>query len=334
MLSFIAKTVVTVMLMKRIYALFLFAGIASSTLWSQEDVPHQLNQSVLLEQQGQFDKAIKSLQPLIDSNALSRADLGRAWTLIGFAYKEQGQFQRAQDAYERALRIFEGDKEHTADYANTLEYLARLYQAMRQEQMAMKLGLKAIEIYAQRNDHCALARIYTNLAGAAIQEHRMKDAHGYLEKAKKESRLTNGLTDDDNAALSSTQAWFASSNGKTAEAISANRQALELWRHGHGEQHHFTGWGYVLLGQALTAGGQLQTGLMNLQQGLTILRQTVGPQNPKYLVGEILYAKALEQSGMHTESTRIRNEAEQALGNILNRQCMNCTVSVATLLQK
>jgi tetratricopeptide (TPR) repeat protein len=320
--------------MARIYRLFLTSFIASVTLWAQENVPQSLHQPFLLEQHGQFDQAVQMLQPLVDTGELRGPDLGKAWTLLGAAYKEQGRFQQAQHAYEQGLRIFEGDERHIADYASTLEYLAALYRAMRQEQDAVKLGLEAAAIDAQLGNHSSLVRIYTDLAGAAIQQHDGKIARAYIRKAVAESQLANSLTDDDRAALASAEAWFASTNGKAQEAITKYRQALDLWTSLHGEQHFLTGWGYVLLGQALAANGESQDGLMDLKRGLTILGQSVGSQNPKYFVGEILYAKVLDQSGMHTEASRLRNQAEQSLEGLLNRQCTNCTVSVATLLQK
>jgi len=320
--------------MARIHRLFLTSFIACVTLWAQENVPQQLHQPFLLEQQGQFDQAVQMLQPLIDTGELRGPDRGKAWTLLGAAYKEQGQFQQAQHAYEQGLHIFERDEQDIADYASTLEYLAALYRAMRQEQDAIKLGLEAAAIDARLGDHSSLVRIYTDLAGAAIQQHDGKIARAYIRKAVAESQLANILTGDDRAALASTEALFASTNGKAQEAITKYRQALDLWTSLHGEQHYFTGWGYVLLGQALAANGQSGDGLMDLKRGLNILGQSVGSQNPKYFVGEILYAKVLDQSGMHSEASRLRNQAEQSLEGLLNRQCVNCTVSVANLLQK
>jgi len=175
--------------MRYIYILLLIAGIVSSTLWGQEDIHQQLHRSFLLEQQGQFDKVIQNVPPLIASNALSRVESGRAWTLLGYAYKEQGQFQQAQNAYEHSLRILEGDTEHVADYANTLDYFARYYRATGQQQVAMQMWSKAARIDEQRNDHGGLARIYISLAGLAIEQHHINDAQRSLEKAIAESKL-------------------------------------------------------------------------------------------------------------------------------------------------
>jgi len=133
------------------------------TVWVQENLSKQLHQPFFLEEQGQFDKAIQILQPLVDSGAFTGSDLGKAWTLLGVAYKEQGQFEQAQHAYEQGLQIFERDTRYAANYASTLECFAALYRAMRQEQDAIKLGLKAAAIDTQPGDYAGVTRIYTDL---------------------------------------------------------------------------------------------------------------------------------------------------------------------------
>ena len=317
--------------MRYIYILLFITGIVSSTLWSQEDIHHQLYQALLLEQQGQFEKVILKVPPLIASNAFSQFEYGRAWTLLGYAYKEQGRFPEAQNAYEHSLRILEGDTEHIADYANTLDYFARFYRAIGQQQTAMQMWSKAARIDEQRNNHSGLARIYISLAGLAIEQHHVNDARKSLARAIVESKLTNEMTSDDDATLSVTEAWIASTNGKHAEAVLGYREALKLWKRGHGEEHPLTGWGYLLLGQAYTANNQLQDAIVSMQQGLTILSKTVGVENPKYLTGEVLYSQALDRSGQHVEASQLRAKAEGALETLLTHQCINCSVSTASL---
>jgi tetratricopeptide (TPR) repeat protein len=317
--------------MRCIHVFLFIAGIVSSTLWGQENVHQQLYQVFLLEQDGQFERAIHSVQPLTDSKALSRVECGRAWTLLGFAYTEQGQFQRAQNSYEQALRIFEGDTQHIPDYVNALDYFARLYRVTGQQQMARKMWSRAIHIYEQSDDHGGLSRTYTNLAGMAIEQRHIKNAKQSLEKAIAESTLTSEMTDDDHAALSVTEAWIAGIDGEFTQAVHGYGQALELWKLAHGEHHPLTGWGYLLLGRAYAASGQLQDALANIERGLAILNETAGPQSPKYLAGEIIYSQALEQSGMHAAAAKLKTEAELALSNLYRSQCIGCTVSVTTL---
>jgi tetratricopeptide (TPR) repeat protein len=317
--------------MRRIYALMFTVSIISSTLWGQRNPHQQLYQTFLLEQQGQFAKAIQDLRPLICSNALCRVESGRAWTLLGFAYQEQGQYQQAQNAYEQSLHIFKGDIGHIADYASTLDYLARLFRDTSQQKMATKLWLKAVRIDEQRGDHSGAGRIYTGLAGLAIERGHIRDAKSILDKAIAQSKMTTEMTEDDFADLSAAQARIASAEGDTTEAIVEYENALKSWKQQHGMQHPLTGWGYLLLGKALAANGQLQDALVNMRQGLTVLDATIGPRNPKYLAGEIAYATVLEQSGMRVEGLQLKSEAERSLATLIGHQCMDCTVSVAAL---
>jgi len=317
--------------MRRIYVLIFTIGILSLTLWGQQNPQQQLYKSFLLEQYGQFDKAIHDLLPLTRSNVLSHAECGRAWTLLGFAYQEQGQFQQARNAYEQSLHILEGDTDHVADYANALDYFARFYRDISRQQMGTTLWLKAVRIDEQRGDHRGTARIYTGLAGLAIEGGHVREAKEFLDKAVAESKMTKEMNEDEIADLSVAQARIAGVEGNKTVAIASYANALKSWKQQHGELHPLTGWGYLLLGKALASNGQLQVALENIRQGLTVLSETTGPQNPKYLVGEITYATVLDQSGMRTEGRRLKSDAERSLATLIGHQCMDCTVSVADL---
>ena len=317
--------------MRRIYVLIFTIGILSSTLWGQQNPQQQLYKSFLLEQHGQFDKALQDLLLLTRSNVLSHAECGRAWTLLGFAYQEQGQFQQARNAYKQSLHILKGDTVDIADYANALDYFARFYRDISQQQMATTLWLKAVRIDEQRGDHRGTARIYTGLAGLAIEGGHVREAKEFLDKAVAESKITKEITEDDIADLSVAQARIAGAEGNKTVAIASYANALKSWKQQHGELHPLAGWGYLLLGKAFASNGQLQDALANMRQGLTILNQTTGPQNPKYLAGEIAYATVLEQTGMHTEGSQLKSTAERSLATLVGDQCMDCTVNVAAL---
>jgi hypothetical protein len=58
------------------------------------------------------------------------------------------------------------------------------------------------------------------------------------------------------------------------------RQALDLSRRFHGEEHPFTGWNYLLLGKAHAEAGQLTTALEEMRQGIAVLDRMLDHQNP------------------------------------------------------
>jgi hypothetical protein len=79
------------------------------------------------------------------------------------------------------------------------------------------------------------------------------------------------------------------------------RQALDLSRRVHGEEHPFTGWNYLLLGQSHAEAGQLTTALEEMRQGIAALDRMLGHQNPRYLAAEMAYSHVLDATGSHTE---------------------------------
>src|SRR5881396_1122625 len=111
-------------LLKYLLAL-LFAG---SPVFAQANPHEQLHSAFVFEQQGQFDQAITTIKPLMDSNRLSGYE--RASTMLGVAHEVAGNFVEAQQALERALRILEHDPQHVTEYATTLQKYAGLYSAV------------------------------------------------------------------------------------------------------------------------------------------------------------------------------------------------------------
>jgi len=317
-------------MMMRICLLLLTAGILSPASSGQESVHEQFTQAFLLEQQGQFEPAVHSFQLLVESDALSLAERGRALTLLGYAYRETGRYQESQSAYERALSIFEGDAQYREDYANALDCFAGLSRSTGQSEAASRMWLQALDIYKEQNDHRGIARTYANLAGLAMEQNHVSAAKSSIEKAVAETKVAKDFTDDDLALICETQAWVVSVNGDHKSAIAGYQHTLDLRKHSHGDHFPLTGWSYLILGRAYAANGQIEQALMNMRKGLTILQQTEGSRSPRYLTGEILYSQALDQSGSHGEASRLRASAQQSLSDLYRKQCVGCTLSASS----
>lgn len=308
--------------------LLIVAGVAPR-IWGQEDVQRQLYQFALLERQGQFASALQGLQPLAGSSVLSRIDQGRAWTLLGYAYKETGQFQLAQAAFEKALNALQGDTQHLADLGNALDFFAAFYQTIGQPQAAGKMWSKALDIFQQEKDHRSMAKTYANLAAVALEQKHIRKAKTLFSRA--EAEMTSDLTDDDRAFISDIQGCIDDKTKHTPEAVDDYERALEFWKKGHGDEHPFTGWRYLLLGNAYAANGNLDQAVTTMHHGLTIMDRTAGSQNPRYLSGEIMYARILKKYGKRAEAAQLKAEAIQQLSEIYHSQCIGCTVSTWSL---
>jgi tetratricopeptide (TPR) repeat protein len=282
-----------------------------------------------LEKEGKPAPAVVQLRALLDSNSLDALGSGKAWNILGLAYADLGEFSLSQHAYEESLRIFEGVPDNIRDYAMALNDFGALYVATGQFEVADKLRTKALGLYEKVEDHGGIARSSGDLAGVAFSQKQVARGSKYLERAVKEARLASDLDDDDRIAIASLQGWKAQLDGDVAMSIARYRQALDLSRRFHGEEHPFTGWSCLLLGVAHAEAGQLTTALGEMRQGVAVLDRTLSHQNPRYLVAEMAYSRVLDATGSHTEAARIKATAESLLKDFSRRQCAGCTISAA-----
>jgi tetratricopeptide (TPR) repeat protein len=215
------------------------------------------------------------------------------------------------------------------DYAMALNDFGALYVATGQFELAQELRMKALGLYERVEDHGGIARSSGDLAGIAFSQKKAGKGGKYLERAVKEARLANDLDDDDRIAIASLQGWKAQLDGDFEMSVVKYRQALDLSKRFHGEDHPFTGWNYLLLGTAHAQAGDLTNALEETRQGVAILKRKLSEQNPRYLVAKIAYSRVLDATGSHAEAARIRATAESLLKDVYQSQCIGCTVSAA-----
>ena len=245
------------------------------------------------------------------------------------AYDDQGDLALSQHAYEESLRILESLPDNVREYAMALDDFGGHYLATDQFEIANRLRMKALSLYENIGDHGGVARTSADLAGTAFSQKKVGDGSKFLKRAIKEARLANDLDEDDRAAMASLKGWQAEFGGDLATSIASYRQALELLRARHGEEHPSTGWGYMLLGGACAETGQLTTALEEMRQGVAVLDRTLNHENPKYLGAEMAYSRVLDATGSHSEAARIKAVTEPVLADIHRMQCAGCTVSAA-----
>jgi tetratricopeptide (TPR) repeat protein len=306
--------------------LFLFTAYP---LLAQMPPAQRLTEAFALEKEGKPAPAIVELRTLLDANSLDAPRSGKAWNILGLAYEDLGEFTLSQHAYEESLRILQGLPDNIRDYAMALDDFGGLYVATGQFEVADKMRTKALGIYETVGDHGGMARSSGDLAGTAFSQKKVGSGSKYLERAMKEARLASDLDDDDRAAIASLQGWKSQLDGDFAMSAGRYRQALDLSRRFHGEEHPFTGWNYMLLGEAHADAGQLTTALGEMRQGIAVLDRTLGHQNPRYLVAEMAYSRVLDATGSRAEAARIKATAESLLKDVYRSQCAGCTISAA-----
>lgn len=296
-------------------------------LFAQTSPEQRLTEAYRLEREGRAAPAIAQLKSLLDSKSLDPAGIGKAWNVLGLAFEDQGNFSASRRAFEQSIRTYEGVPSDTTDYAMALDDFGDLCIATRQFDSAERMMNRARHLYEAAQDHAGVARASSDLAGALFSQKKIREGRKNLDRALKESRLTNGLDDDDLATLASLQGWLAQFDGDKPAAVSKYQQSLDLLRRFHGDEYASTGWGYVLLGQVQAESGDLNRSLTDMAKGLAILSRTLNSQDPRYLLAEIAYSHVLDRDGKRNEAASIRTNAERQLRTVRNSQCIDCTVS-------
>jgi len=297
-------------------------------LWAQTLPQEQLRQAFALEKANKPAAAITALKALLDAQTLDASGTGKAWNILGLAYEDLGEFSLSQHAYEESLRILSSDPD-IRNHAMALNDFGGMYVAIGQLDTAQKMKVRALGEYERVDDHGGIVRACYDLAQIAFGRGKVHEAAKFLERAMKEARSANDLDDDDWAAIASLQGWQAEVNGDHTVSIARYKQALELWRKLHGEEHPDTGWGLVLLGAADAEGGHASAGLAEMKQGVAILGRTLGEKNLRYVSVELTYARLLDKEGFHAEAAQVKAATEPVLREVYGEQCVGCTVSAA-----
>jgi tetratricopeptide (TPR) repeat protein len=298
-------------------------------LSAQQNSGSSLHDALVLEQQGQFESAVNVINPVIDSRQLDGVELGRAYIMLGFAYREEGKFNQGRSAFEHSLQILEHDPEHISDYATALNDFAGLYGDVRQWDAAEGMWLKALHLREQIGDHAAALRSLMNLADFALAQKKLSDAREYMRRAAEVVESAHDVTDDDLAVFSETQGWLQLVSGHASAAVTAFQHALDLSTRTRGEQHWIVGWEYTLRGRAYAQACDTTNAMADMQTGLAILGHTLGRTSLKYSAAALVYAQMIDHAGEHAEAMRLRAAAQQAIKDFYGSPCVGCTINVA-----
>lgn len=308
-------------------AILSLALFVNSPVFGQVTPEQRLTEAYRLEKEGKAAPAIIQLKSLLDSRSLDPARIGKAWNVLGLAFEDQGDFTASRRAFEQSIEAYEVAPSDPNDYAMALDDFGELYVTAGQLDPAVRMMQRALHLYEAAKNHAGIARACSDLAGTSFTQKKISEGRKNLDRALKESLLTNELDEDDLATLASLQAWLAQSEGDLSTSVLKYQRSLDLLRKFYGEEHASTGWGYVLLGQVHAEAGDLSGSLAEMVKGLSILDRTLSSQDPRFLSAEIAYSRVLDKAGQSSEAQSIRSNAEGQLRTFRGIQCLDCTVS-------
>lgn len=320
--------------MKRILWLFVSSFFLSRASFAQS-LPRApqttFDTAVDLVQKGHFDLAVPVLEREVLAPDRTDAQHGRAWSLLAYSYKEEGKFELSSKAFNRALRLMEDSGNRGDDYAATLDFYAGLLMNTNDFDTAAKALHEARAVYIRVANHGGLVNIYTHTAELEIARKKYKPAEMALASARAEARQTSTPDDGMAAEMDGTAGWLAMSRGKYHDGVAAYSASLEEIRRQLGENNAVTAWSHLLLGKAQDLDHNFVDAARNFNEGLTILKQTVGTNNIRYLAGELAYSALLDDQGSHAQAQQLHSAADQSIRSLTTQQCVSCMVGVWSL---
>jgi tetratricopeptide (TPR) repeat protein len=305
--------------------------LASIPARAQNSARASITEAYQLWSGGQPKAAIAILEPLVlqDTQTFTEEERGVAWDLLGSSYQDLEIFDRARQAYGKAIQALRSIPAAQTQYAATLNNLATMEQTLGDNGSARALSEKAGHIYEQAGDPAGIAIALTNLAGIAYVQKDFKTARRSVATALKEAQATTRLKDDDYATLYAVMSGLAFHDGKYGEAIASIQQAIDRWIHGHGPGYFRLATGYLLRAQAYAKSGDYPRALADAQHALAMDERAIGRNTIGYLTAETEYAEILRASGAKEQASRLNREAHSALAVLESRQCHGCTIDAS-----
>jgi|HubBroStandDraft_2_1064218.scaffolds.fasta_scaffold04292_1 tetratricopeptide (TPR) repeat protein len=302
-------------------------------LTAKQDESAKIVRAAALNDRGDFRASILLLEPLLrpEAHGLPRNEAGVALTLLGNAYQYLGEYRKARQSFEAAIRLLKESPEQAKQYAAALDNLGSLELEEGQAEPARVLRLKVKRLYEEMGDHMGVARTASNLSLIALQQERYKEARQVLAEAFHEVGLAPQPNTDDLAAMFAIQGVIAGHDLGARSALKPIQLAIELWEHRHGPDYFQLGAAYVIRGQIYDTLGEYQQAKSDLQNALAGIEQTSGIDSPLYLRAEIAYAHALRASGSNEQALQLEAKAAAALAQLRFRQCVGCSVSALGL---
>jgi tetratricopeptide (TPR) repeat protein len=311
-------------------ALFLWLAAA---VCGQNPAPAPLIQAAEWNKEGFFSSTVSLLEPLVasDSTLWKHEATGVAWNLLGSAYRNLGEYERARRSYETAILILKDIPGMEAQYASALDNFGSLEIDLGHIESSRKLILKARDLYLAAGNHAGHAAASSKLALVEVEQGHLKEAESDLATASRETAYTQPPNRDNLADIYSIQCSLDGHKGDFRGALAAIELAIRLWTESHGERYYMLGIGYSLRGQIYDKLREYEQARQDLVHALTLFQQTSKTGTPVYFLAEIAYAHVLHRLGLNLDAETLEGRAKSSLLNFQSRQCIGCTVSAWSL---
>jgi tetratricopeptide (TPR) repeat protein len=261
---------------------------------------------------------------------LSETQRAVLWKNLALNYHSASDFVKAEDAYNRALRLLKTAPSARAEYASTLDDLASLYltfDRLEDAESAIKQALKVRQNLGSATD---LASSEVHLADIALVRHQFKKAEGLAQRGLDE--MESSPDPPKTAMLSAfiTLTYARCSRGHCREGLVNAEQAVDFARKNSEPESVADGFALETLGFAKWKSGERQDGEKAMFQAIQMLRTKLAPADPRLAGAMLQYRAYLLEANRQAEAQEIHEEVTR-----MTRQagvyCQGCAISVNSL---
>lgn len=131
--------------------------------------------------QNRIAENIRKIHTAGDWHATDLA-LGKLWLQMACDYADEEDFPRSEDAYSRALRLFERSSSRL-EYAYALDGLGLLYHHVGRLKEAENLMRKSLAVYEEIHEEVGIPRLHADLSTLLLKEKRFAASEEESAKA-------------------------------------------------------------------------------------------------------------------------------------------------------
>jgi tetratricopeptide (TPR) repeat protein len=310
-------------LRSKLYFLLLIALIVSvGVVWAQTPDAH------IKSSQERIAQDLESIR-IAEQNHLPPAEQGILWEQLALQYHLSTQFQKAEDAYLRALHLLKTAPSSREDYASTLDSLSSLYLIYGRSDDAESTRKQAIKVRQKMGNDADNGDSVVHLADVAIVRHQFKKAerlalHGLQLLESSPNPQKEGIF---SAFITLTYARCF--RGHCEEGLMNAKQALAFANTNLPSDSTAHGFALETLGFAEWKSGSPQDGERNMLQSIQLLRTGLAPGDPRLAGALLQYKSYLEEAHRSAEAQEIREQVTRMTSQA-GVSCQAC-VSVYTL---
>ena len=237
---------------------------------------------------------------------------GRIQLNLATLYQDAGQYERSEEAFEAAIRIFKKPPVTRLELAAAIDGLGTVYLQRGEVAEAERAELRALELREEAGQKPELAHSWYHLATLYLHKRRAGPARDYAERAVNELLSEDHAASDDKISALFALSLSLGLSHKYPEAIESLQDALRLVKTEYRANDFPTGFATFLLGYAHWKAGEPDTAGELMRQGTEIMGRQLGWWSPAYRSVMMQYARYLRSTRQKDTARSIEQKVQSA----------------------